>query len=649
MARKQLTELDLNSNKVINLADGVDANDAVNKSQLDASTIGGASGGNTFISGGDVFALAVTSGLSGDDTNLGSGSITLYSVDTSSQAINLTMTSASPLTGKIVVFKDTAGNAGTNNITVDGFSSQTIDGKDTFVIDEDYGYVYLQAINGGWSVLSQNLEDLHSSAAAKPAKLPTTNFTQFTVADGWATWYGGTFTIDTSDYVSGESSLSISSAGTLSGARLIQGPTDFSKSSIKLRIKWDDWDALTELSMRFYTNTGVTQGYLINLRNYFAWPEDKDGEWQEFVIPRSAFEFIDTSGDWTTVRNVYIRAEGSSAFDVNFDEIQLVPDTDKAVVTMSFDDGHDDHYTEGAKYMSQFGMRGTAFVMPDEVGDSGKMTEAQIDKLHDLGWGIGGHHATNMRDLTVKEAEYEIKKTKDWLNARGYRGKEHWAWPNGYYTPELMKVLEKYYATGRTIDGFNQPLGYLVDGKVNSKTISNTTTVSAIEGWIDDAVANNEWLILNWHYLVPSASISTEYDIADFEDIVDYLIANDVEVRPYHEVVEKLAGQKEPENLVTKNVTNSEDISTDRVLTNTISSANGDDNITVNNSDVDFAVPITTSSTVDGLDLAQYAKGTINHGATAGTTRPANYVSVEWHGSVQPTNAITGDTWIDTT
>ena len=42
-------------------------------------------------------------------------------------------------------------------------------------------------------------------------------------------------------------------------------------------------------------------------------------------------------------------------------------------------------------------------------------------------------------------------------------------------------------------------------------------------------------------------------------------------------------------------------------------------------------------------------KGTINHGATAGTARPSGFDSVEWIGSVEPTNATNDDTWIDTT
>lgn len=42
-------------------------------------------------------------------------------------------------------------------------------------------------------------------------------------------------------------------------------------------------------------------------------------------------------------------------------------------------------------------------------------------------------------------------------------------------------------------------------------------------------------------------------------------------------------------------------------------------------------------------------KGFVNHGSTAGTARPTGYASVEWYGTVQPTNMAVGDTWIDVT
>jgi len=59
------------------------------------------------------------------------------------------------------------------------------------------------------------------------------------------------------------------------------------------------------------------------------------------------------------------------------------------------------------------------------------------------------------------------------------------------------------------------------------------------------------------------------------------------------------------------------------------------------------------SATDDGVKwaavpIAAGTKGFVNHGATAGTARPSGFASIEWYGSVEPTNAIDGDTWIDT-
>lgn len=38
----------------------------------------------------------------------------------------------------------------------------------------------------------------------------------------------------------------------------------------------------------------------------------------------------------------------------------------------------------------------------------------------------------------------------------------------------------------------------------------------------------------------------------------------------------------------------------------------------------------------------------VNHGSTAGTARPDVDGIVEWIGSVEPTNAINNDIWIET-
>ena len=66
-------------------------------------------------------------------------------------------------------------------------------------------------------------------------------------------------------------------------------------------------------------------------------------------------------------------------------------------------------------------------------------------------------------------------------------------------------------------------------------------------------------------------------------------------------------------------------------------SAGGTDHsdVSTNNSKVSF--------TKDNI------KGFINHGGTAGTARPSGFDSVEWLGTVEPSNATNDDTWIDVT
>lgn len=62
-----------------------------------------------------------------------------------------------------------------------------------------------------------------------------------------------------------------------------------------------------------------------------------------------------------------------------------------------------------------------------------------------------------------------------------------------------------------------------------------------------------------------------------------------------------------------------------------------------------FGGAASTGASQSALDAVKAgAQGYVNHGATAGTARPTGYAAIEWIGSVQPTNMIDGDTWIDT-
>ncbi len=359
-----------------------------------------------------------------------------------------------------------------------------------------------------------------------------------TIAEGWRPFIETGYTQDNDVYVSGSSSAKIVVNSEASAARLTINPTDFSNKVIRIRFRVEDWDVLSRFDLRFYTNEELTDAYIFNFRNYFASPND--GEWYNIVLPRSAFEAIGNSPDWSTVREIIIRTTSTENTEVYIDEIELYRTRlSEGLVTVSFDDGFDETYTEGALYMEQYGLSGTAFVMPDEIGTPGFLTENQVDSLDELGWGISGHLNINLRYLDLNEVETKISQVSSWLKTRDYTGKNHFAYPNGSYNTRIQDIVLRYFSTARTIDGFNQPLEHIVSGNVNSRTIGYRNSTELLKAQIDDAIANNEWLILNFHKLVETAIDDIEYNISDFQEIIDYLYESGVTVLPYHEVIEQ--------------------------------------------------------------------------------------------------------------
>lgn len=49
-----------------------------------------------------------------------------------------------------------------------------------------------------------------------------------------------------------------------------------------------------------------------------------------------------------------------------------------------------------------------------------------------------------------------------------------------------------------------------------------------------------------------------------------------------------------------------------------------------------------------GSTLSASGMGVVEHGAVASTARPTGWHRVNWIGTVEPTNAVNGDVWDDT-
>jgi hypothetical protein len=118
-----------------------------------------------------------------------SGNIVYISL-TAPRTVNLP--DATHLRGKTIVIKDGAGTAGTNNITLDGNGSQTIDGALTKALNVNYGTIRIQSDGANWITLNENaLSSLVNSSANTLTGDNTTPKLILNSGSGAALWYGG--------------------------------------------------------------------------------------------------------------------------------------------------------------------------------------------------------------------------------------------------------------------------------------------------------------------------------------------------------------------------------------------------------------------------------------------------------------------------
>lgn len=174
-----------------------------------------------------------------------------------------------------------------------------------------------------------------------------------------------------------------------------------------------------------------------------------------------------------------------------------------AVVTLGFDDGTVDQFTNGFPILAAHGMHATFFVNtgPILALDPSHMTWADLDALFSTGNEIAGHtidHA-NIQPLSVADAEHEVCDDRNTLLAHGF-APESFAYPFGSFDSASQAVVRYCgYNSGRGVAGVRKtgPFGetvppadaYATRTPPNPKT---STKLSTLELYVRNAEADTQ-------------------------------------------------------------------------------------------------------------------------------------------------------------
>jgi peptidoglycan/xylan/chitin deacetylase (PgdA/CDA1 family) len=232
------------------------------------------------------------------------------------------------------------------------------------------------------------------------------------------------------------------------------------------------------------------------------------------------------SWDNTMVRLRVNLVTGGQARTIYVDELRLdVARRPKVLVT--FDHTYTSQYTEGFAYMRPLGIPGTLYTTGGRPGSGPDyMTIAQMREMYDAGWDAAIHTDTTLPTLGgVAEQRASVEESLRWHWNQGFiRGTTHFAYHGGAYDENSPTALAQLgFLTGRTTADRLQ--GNVIDERyaITRYGIVNTTTLDSTKLMLDRAILTGTSIQFNFHFLVTSPTISTQWSIANFRALMDYI------------------------------------------------------------------------------------------------------------------------------
>lgn len=122
-------------------------------------------------------------------------------------------------------------------------------------------------------------------------------------------------------------------------------------------------------------------------------------------------------------------------------------------VCLTFDDGYKSQL-EIAKILHRKKIKGNFFIITDNIGKKGYLDKEDLIFMKELGMEIGSHSHSHkdMRILSEKDFESELKKSKRILEDLLKQKVNSFSFPGGNYKKEQLEIAKKIFGNVRTSD-----------------------------------------------------------------------------------------------------------------------------------------------------------------------------------------------------
>jgi peptidoglycan/xylan/chitin deacetylase (PgdA/CDA1 family) len=402
----------------------------------------------------------------------------------------------------VVAFLDSSGSYTYKELSTTAPSSDWNQYQDTF--DVPAGVVKASVYHLIDSVGSLTIDDalLQVAPAVAPTTIPNGSVeTGGTAPTGWTSSSWGTnsptFQYVNNDGYTGNKSVKVTMNSYTDGdAKWYFNPIKTLAPGKQYRFNVNYKTNVTPKAVAMYIKADGTEQYF-GMPNPFS---NGTGNWQSysetFTVPTdavqvSAFLFINEVG--------YLQTDNYSITDYQPTGFS------RPLLTLTFDDGEEDNTTTVLPLLDQYGFKSTQCFATTFI-EGNQAAVNNIKTIQNHGHEICSHTVTHpfLTQDNAADLDYELKHAQDYLQSITGQPVVDFASPYGDYNETVNNAIKKYYQAHRTVDeGFNSKDNF-DPYRLRVQNILDTTSANQITSWIQQAQANNTWLILVYHRVASS-------------------------------------------------------------------------------------------------------------------------------------------------
>ncbi len=208
----------------------------------------------------------------------------------------------------------------------------------------------------------------------------------------------------------------------------------------------------------------------------------------------------------------------------------------KAIMTIVDDDAYPQVYSLLLPIVRQEKVPITIAAITGRVGTSPlSMNLDQLKECQAAGMDVQSHTVNHkpLATLTYEEKEFEIRESRKWLQENGFSS-DVLVYPFGSVDAEVYELTNLYYSAGVYIDGdlslLNNPpirrekLERVYYNLTDPVTQEDKNRVQLCKDKIDEAVANNSWIIIGVHCFYEG------FDPEGLREVIRYAKSQGVEI-----------------------------------------------------------------------------------------------------------------------